>query len=430
MAFWARVLFFGLLALYHGVVQCTAVVSNQEITLESPFQPESAPIITVGTAVETNGILSELLHNLSTFATIHRRPSHQIITAQDMDLPTVTQSGSPSLYPTRTGEDTSGSDPSPGSSLTQGPIVTGIIEGTLRSYLDDGRLEGCHLDEANPECLELWPQEDGLSRRDDYNDGYGFGYGPSTTSVGNGGYGNPPKPTNLPPGAYGNQQTPAINKPSVETVPDPDPQTVTVSLEYRTSSAVYSSSTTPAQVIVVIVTGTGESVSQTPEYNTTQTVTTSDPTLDPTSEVTLLVTSASTQHYTTHSTEDYVYTTVTQSSSLPHVSSSTNTIYTVTGHSPPRPVPDTNAAVPTLKPSRYYLLITAALVAIGPSILTLLGWNPSRLASSIANASRSTCEETEGNISGDGSNGREPMDQKASDDADGCNHCYQQIRNH
>ncbi|KAI1644363.1 uncharacterized protein F4817DRAFT_318837 [Daldinia loculata] len=417
MAVWTRVLFFGLLALYHGVAQCTTVVSNQELALESPFQPESAPITTVGTAVETNAILSELLYNLSTFATIHKRPSHQIRTTQDMDLTTVTQSGSSSLYPTRTDEDAIGSNPSSGILLTHSPIVTEITEATLQSYLDDGLLEVCHLDEADPECLELWSQEDGLSRRDDYSDGYGYGYGSSTTPVGNGGYGNPPKTINLPPGAYGNQQTPAINKPSVVTVPDPDPKTVTVSLEYHTSSAVHSSSTTPAQVIVVIVTGTGESVSQTPEYNTTQTVTTSDPTLDPTPEVTLLVTSTSIQHYTTHSTEDYVYTTVTQSSSLPHVSSSTNTIYTVTGHPPPRPVPDTNAAVSIIKPGRYHFLIAAALVAIGPSILTLLGWIPSRLASSIANARRSASEETEGNTSGDGSNGRQSTVQKASDSA-------------
>ncbi|KAI0134980.1 hypothetical protein F4814DRAFT_454353 [Daldinia grandis] len=415
MAVWVRVLFLGLLVLYHGVSQCTAVVSNQELALGSHFQPESTHITTIGTAVETNIILSELLHNLSTFATIHKRPSDQVRTTQDIDFTTVTQSGSSSLYPTRTAGDASGSNPSSSDSLIHSPIMTEIAEGTLQSYLNDGVLEACHLDGAGPECLTAWSQENGLSRRDDYNDGYGYGYGPSTTSVGNGGYGNPPKSTNLPPGAYGNQQTPEIDKPSVVTVPDPDPQTVTVSLEYRTSSAVHSSSTTPAQVIVVIITGTGGSVSQTPEYNTTQTVTTSDPTLDPTSEVTLLVTSTSTQHYTTPSTEDYVYTTVTQSSTLPHISSSTNTIYTVTGHPPLRPVPDTNAALPTIKLSRYHLLIAAVLVAIGPSMSALLGWIPSRLGSSIANARRSVSEETEGDTSVATSNGQQSMVEKTSD---------------
>ncbi|KAI1652717.1 hypothetical protein F4813DRAFT_394445 [Daldinia decipiens] len=416
MAVWTRVLLFGLLALYHQVCQCTAVVSNQELALESPFQRESAPITTVGTAVETNVVLSELIHNLSTFATIHKQPSHQIRTTQGMDLITVTQSGSSSIYPTRSGEDVSGPNLSSGISLAHNPIVTEMTEATPKSYLDGGLLEACRWDEADPKCLEL-SQENGLSRRDDYSDGYGYGYGSSTTPVGSGGYGNPPKPTNLPPGAYGNKQTPAINKPSVVTPPDLDPQTVTVSLEYHTSSAVHSSSTTPAQVVVVIVTGTGESVSQTPEYNTTQPVTTSDPTLDPTPEVTLLVTSTGIQHYTTHSTEDYVYTTVTRSSSLPHASSSTNTMYTVTGHPPPRPVPDTNAAVSIITLSRYRLLIAAALVAIGPSILTLLGWVPSRLASSISNARRSASEKTEGITSGDGSNGRQATVQKASDNA-------------
>ncbi|KAK6953903.1 hypothetical protein Daesc_003865 [Daldinia eschscholtzii] len=381
MAAWARVLFLGLLALCHGVSHTTAAEHSQELAVKSSFQYLSIPATTIGTAVETNLVVSELLHNLSTFATIHKRPSHQIQTTQNVDLATETPSESFPTYPTLTDKDVSGSVPSSGTSLTYGPIATQVAEETPQGYPgvfdpESGLLQERHLDEFNSRSLQLGSQEE-LSRRDDYNDGYGYGYGSSTTPVGNGGYGNPPQPTVLPPGAYGNQQTSEINRQTVVEVPDPDPKTVTVSLEYRTSSVVYSSSITPAPVIVVIVTGTGESVSQTPEYNVTQTATASDPTVDPTvdpsQEVTLLVPSNSIEHSTTLSepksatisTESYVYTTVTQSSpsSFSHAGSSTNTVYTVTGHPTPRPV-STNAAVPSIKLHRYCIVIGQAKTTI------------------------------------------------------------------
>ncbi|KAI8959235.1 hypothetical protein F5Y11DRAFT_13506 [Daldinia sp. FL1419] len=439
MAVWTHVLVFGLLALFPGVSKCMTAVDDQESTLTLSFQPVSASATTVGTVVETNDLVSELLHNLSTFATIHQNPSNQIQPTQSVASVTVTQSGL-SLYPAVTAEDVN--DLSPSFTYTP-PIVTGLTERNLGNYPDMFTLEDSledtfgdisedtfedsledetgevwfngiasdvfdHLvvpEDDIPEYIynglandlvEVWP-EDGLSRRDDYNDGYGYGYGSSTTPARTGGYGNRPNSVHLPSGAYGNQQTPPIDKPSIVTVPDPE--TVTVSLQYRTSSTVQSSTTTPAPVIVVIVTGTGASVSQTPEYNTTQTGTASDPPLDPSAEVTFVVTSNSIQHSTMLSgskstTEDYVYTTVTQSSSS-HSGSGINTIYTVTGDSPPKPVPVTSDSNATVKLNRCYLFIAVALVAIAPSVLSIVG-RISRLGSNDAKARRCVCEETKG----------------------------------
>ncbi|KAI1466962.1 uncharacterized protein F4812DRAFT_465613 [Daldinia caldariorum] len=433
MAAWACVLFVGLLAFCHGVSQCTAAAGNQELALESSHQIMSIPVTTVGTAVETNIVVSELFHNLSAFATIHKRSSDQIQTTQNVDLSIVTQSGSSSTYPTLSVEDVSGPDPSFSTSFTYRPIATQVAEGVLQGYGDtfgqkSGPQKECPLDGPSSECLQLRSQEGGLSRRDDDNDGYGFGYGSSTTPVENGGYGNPPQPTILPPGAYGNQQTPEINKLTVVEVPDPDPQTATVSLEYRTSSVVQSSSTTPGPVIVVIVTGTGESVSQTPEHNVTQTVTTSDPMMDPSPEVTLLVPSTSTRDSiipsgsksVTISTESYVYTTVTQSSStsLSHAGSSTNTIYTVTGRPTPRPV-DTNGAISSPKPHRYYLVI-AAIVVICPYVVSLFGGISSRLGLSKDNTRHCASEETKGDASEDDSNGNKTTAREESNTPGKC----------
>ncbi|KAI1801815.1 hypothetical protein F4811DRAFT_573637 [Daldinia bambusicola] len=433
MAAWARVLFLGLLALCHGVSQCTAAQGNQELALESSYQTMPVPITTVGTAVETNVVVSELLHNLSAFATIHKRSSDQIQPTQNVDLSIVTQSGSSSTYPTLSGEDVSRSDPSFSTSFTYRPIATQVAEGVPQGYLDtfdqqSGLEKECHLDVLSSKCSKLQSQERGLPRRDDDNDGYGYGYGSSTTPDGNGGYGNPPQPTILPPGAYGNQQTPEINRPTVVEVPDPDPQTVTVSLQYRTSSVVQSLPTTPGPVIVVIVTGTGESVSQAPEYNVTQTVTTSDPTMDPSPEVTLLVPSTSTQDFiipsgsksATLSTESYVYTTVTESasSSLSHAGSSTNTIYTVTGRPTPRPV-DTNGAISIAKLNGYYLAI-AAIVAMCPFVASLLGGVSTRLGPGKDNTCYGASEETKETASGDDSNGRKTTTPGESNTPDKC----------
>ncbi|KAI1205854.1 uncharacterized protein F4807DRAFT_441694 [Annulohypoxylon truncatum] len=225
----------------------------------------------------------------------------------------------------------------------------------------------------------------GLIPRDNYDDGYGFGYGSSTTGPVNGGYGNPSGPTNLPSGGYGSHPTPTV-EPTVEptglptggygnppppeivdptfvTIPDPPP-TVTVSLEIWSSSFDPSTSTDGATVVVVEPAPSTES----PVPNVTVTVDPPEATLPlplPTVGPSLATTVVPAE--TVHSTPGYVYTTVTPSYTGPHAVTSTFVIvHTPTAHSTPVPVGTSagHRAQPNLRLSWAVTTLAVATVAV------------------------------------------------------------------
>ncbi|KAI1413768.1 hypothetical protein F5Y13DRAFT_179159 [Hypoxylon sp. FL1857] len=342
MGVFTRVVVVGLMALNH-IANCAIIpiAKPHEVVQGASIHDKSAPITTVEVAPESTVFSSVSLQPLYTSTTVHHHSSHHTRSTRSTGSVTTKSSHSSSHHPTRTGKDTTRPPRTPlDISYGHSPVMTEIprdYEAPLNlEWLEDvedtdGLLEPLYLGSFSDEYddTELPPR--------DYDDGYGYGYGSSTTPAVNGGYGSPPGPTDLPPGGYGDQQPPAIVNPTLVTVLDP--VTVTVSLEYYTSSATRSTPAIAAPVIVVTETVTSTPVSHSIEENVTVTVTASK-----TSSLSLSTTPL-VRTGTTLSTEGYVYTTVTASSSSSRTASSTNSImYTPSVQTPPKPFTNTNAS--------------------------------------------------------------------------------------
>ncbi|KAI1443643.1 hypothetical protein F5Y02DRAFT_196792 [Annulohypoxylon stygium] len=351
----------------------------------------------------SESIVSGPLHTVSRVTKIRQVPTPQLRTIQEASIVAAT-STSISVHPTRSGDDTS--RPAGSSTVTShihSPIMTTIPENDLAPlYLewpgdvDPEDLIPLYQDLVENENSELVPREN-------YDDGYGFGYGSSTSGPVNGGYGNPSGPTNvpsgstnvpseptnappggygsppqptqateLPSGGYGNPPLPAIVNPTFVTLPDPP--TVTISLEVWSSTFDPSTSTNGATVIVIEPAPTTE----VPVPNeTVVTVAPSQPTLSlplPTvgPSTTTMVVPVPTD--TVHSSPGYVYTTITPSYTGPHAVTSTFVIvHTPTAHpTPATPAPiapkpvGTNAGrrvQPNLRFSWAMVALTCAICA-------------------------------------------------------------------
>ncbi|KAI1135041.1 hypothetical protein F5Y05DRAFT_416661 [Hypoxylon sp. FL0543] len=239
-------------------------------------------------------------HRSLTLAMVHDYTSHHTRTTRSIGRPTTSSSHSSSIRPTRTGEDTSRPKTYYVTSYGHSPIMTEIPR--------------------------------------DYDDGYGYGDDSSTTPAVDGGYGSPPGPTDLPPGGYGNPLSPEMDESTILTVSEP--ATVTVSLEFYTSSSVLQSTPTIAAPVIVTETLTSTPSSHSPVQDVTVTVTASKSTPSLSLSSTRLVPTG-----ISLSTEGYVYTTVTASSSLSHTASSTDSImYTPSARPSPKPVTNANAS--------------------------------------------------------------------------------------
>ncbi|KAI0889575.1 uncharacterized protein GGS22DRAFT_194015 [Annulohypoxylon maeteangense] len=369
MSILARTFVVCLMASCHGIANCAVVqtANKQEIGAGSSIVAQHAPITTAGSLSES--IVPGSLHTVSTVTKIRQVPFQQLRVLQDTSLVNTTSSQSSSIRPTRTGEDTS----RPPTSYIHSPIMTTIPEHDLAPlYLD-------WPGDVDPEDLiplfQSLADDDNADviPRDNYDDGYGFGYGSSTAGPVNGGYGNPsgtttppaggygnpPETTDLPSGGYGNPPLPpAVVDPSIVTLPDPP--TVTISLEMWSSSFDPSTSTDGATVVVVVPAPSTEA----PEPDVTVTVAPPQATLPlPLSTGGPTFTTIIVPGETPHSTPGYVYTTVTPSHTGPHAVTSTFVVVnTPTAH--PSPVPIGTSTGRRVQPSlRFTWAITIVALA-------------------------------------------------------------------
>ncbi|KAI6084824.1 hypothetical protein F4821DRAFT_279817 [Hypoxylon rubiginosum] len=329
-----KILIVGFLAMYHGVAVGAAI----KPTNEQELIEDSIPMSTFSMPPYPDATYPH--HSLA----LTTSTSGRVRTTQVVDPVGLAPSQSSTRRPTRTGEDTS-----------RPAAYTIIITKAPRDH------EGSDDYQALLDFSGMGLGRVQLSPRDDY-DGYGYGYGTvpgsgATAPAPDGGYGSPPATTALPPGGYGDPPPPAVDKPSVATASDP--VTVTVTLETRTSSLV---SGTPT---IVTVTVTSTPASQVPVQNITQTVTESSSTSPLHPLVTDFDPTTSVQQSVTVPVDDppatftgVIHTTATMSSAS----------HTPT-HTPPKPVTDTNAAMPTVKLSQRLLLAAAVLAAIGVYLL-------------------------------------------------------------
>ncbi|KAI1452538.1 hypothetical protein F4805DRAFT_26948 [Annulohypoxylon moriforme] len=341
MGILTRTLVVCLTASCYGIVNSAAIqgVNKQETGSGTAIEAKSAPVTTVSAFSES--IVSGLLRTVSTVTKIRQGPPQQVRVLQNTSLITATSSVSSSIRPTRTGDDTS----SPARSST----TTSRIHSPIMTTIPKDDLAPLYLEwpgDVNPEDMipiyqDLAVNDNAeLIPRDNYDDGYGFGYGSSTagsvnggygspsgpTNLPSGGYGNPPEPTSsptdlpsgLPSGGYGNPPPPAIIDPSIITLPVPP--TVTISLEVWSSSFDPSTSTNGATVIIVEPAPSTES----PVLNVTVTVAPPQETLPlPLSTGGPSVTTMVVPGNSVYSTPGYVYTTVTPSHTGPHAVTST-----------------------------------------------------------------------------------------------------------
>ncbi|KAI1098157.1 hypothetical protein F4804DRAFT_325551 [Jackrogersella minutella] len=352
-----------LMASFHGVSNCAIIpVANKHgLVRGSAPKVEAVPLTTVGTITESN-VVSESSHILSN------------VTTQGVGLVTAVPSGSSSVRPTRTGEDTSGRPrPSFTTSHVHSPIMTEIPKDNV-AVLDFEWLKGRDSDRLALQYQEVTDdnKDTELSPRDNFD---GYGYGSSTASPANGGYGSSPGTTNLPPGGYGDPpSSPAIVDPSVVTVQDPETVTVSLTTQSLPSPALI----LPTVATVVVITEATPSTTV-PHAAVPEDVTVTVPAAQPTSSIYL---SIHTQEYTTvvvpaestHTTQSYVYTTVTPSSSAPHGSSRTIVIVQPSPTTIPAPVPlSTNAAPHAAKPNQCLLIVAAAFGSIGTLMSIAVG---------------------------------------------------------
>ncbi|KAI1089114.1 hypothetical protein F5B19DRAFT_389159 [Rostrohypoxylon terebratum] len=361
-----------LLASCHGIANSAAINAANKQETEATSAAEAKIGLVMAASNLSENIVSRPLTTVSRVTKILQIPSPQLRTIHETSVAAVT-STSTSIHPTRTGDDTSRpAGSSTVSSHIHSPIMTTIPENNLAPlYLewpgdvDPEDLIPLYQDLVENDNAELVPR----NSYDD-NDGYGFGYGSSTSGPVNGGYGHPsgstyvssgstnvpseptnapsggygnhPQPTQatqLPSGGYGNPPLPDIVNPTFVTLPDPP--TVTVSLEVWSSTFDPSTSTNGATVIVVEPAPTTE----VPVPNVTVvTVAPSEatlplplPTVGP--STTTMVVPVPTE--TVHSSPGYVYTTVAPSYTGPHAVTSTFVIvHTPTAHpTPATPAP-------------------------------------------------------------------------------------------